>query len=151
MTCRACRERFVLPAAEASGRKEPPVTYRLDGQMARVMDQDLLPVLLTLRALMPPDEVRDLYFAWPGLEFENGNDRMDVDLLTSDGENVVATEVKSNAAGLGREQLDDLLTFCEAVGAKPCIAALEGTFDAELADLVQQAGGRTLHRTELLA
>jgi hypothetical protein len=76
----------VLRVAEVSGRREPAVSYRLDGLMARVMDQDLLPVLLTLRALMPPDEGRDLYYAWPGLEFEREDEIVEVDLLTSDGE-----------------------------------------------------------------
>jgi hypothetical protein len=69
VTCRACREQYVLPIAEPNGRREQAVAYRLDGLMARVMDQGLLPVTLTLRALGPPDEVRDLFFGRPGLEF----------------------------------------------------------------------------------
>jgi hypothetical protein len=150
VACRACREQYVLPVAAGGGRREPAVSYRLDGLMARVMDQGLLPVILTLRRLMPPDEARDLYFAWPGLEFERGEEVMEVDLLTSDGENVVAAEVKSDAAGLDREQLDRLLELCDAVGAKPCIAALEGTFNAELAELTQRGGGRVLHGSGLL-
>jgi Archaeal holliday junction resolvase (hjc) len=140
----------VLRVAEVSGRREPAVSYRLDGLMARVMDQDLLPVLLTLRALMPPDEGRDLYYAWPGLEFEREDEIVEVDLLTSDGENVVAAEVKSRATGLDRQQLDRLLTFCEAMGAKPCIAAPEDTFDTQLAQVTQHAGGRVLHGPDLL-
>jgi hypothetical protein len=151
LRCRACREDYLLPVADESGRREPAVTHRLDGLMARVVDQDLLPVLLALRALLPPDATRDLFFAWPGVEFEGNGSVLEVDVLTSDGENVLATEVKGNAAALEREQLDDLLAFCEAVGASPCIAALDGTFAPEFVELVAQAGGRTLDSSDLLS
>jgi Holliday junction resolvase len=80
-----------------------------------------------------------------------GDDVTEVDLLTSDGQNVIAAEVKTNAAGLDREQLDGLLELCDAVCARPCIAALEGTFEAEVRELVQDLGGRVLHRSDVLA
>lgn len=71
--CRACGENVMLPVVDQSGAKEPDSFYRLDGLMARIMDQDILPVLLTLRATRPPAGSTELFFAWPGVEVSKGD------------------------------------------------------------------------------
>ncbi len=150
--CRACGHRFVLPVVDESGEREPEHLYRLDGLMARVMDQDVLPVLLTLRAVRPAPEQPALFFAWPGVELQHGEGpKVDVDLLVSDGNTVWCYEVKNNATGLARTQVTRLLAIAAAAGARPGIAALEGEFDQDLAGLVTQAGGRVISRDGLLA
>lgn len=148
--CRACREMFVLPVVDESGSKEPELFYRLDGLMARAMDQDVLPVLLTLRALRPPHQSPDLFFAWPGIEFADDQGRVDVDLLVSNGTAVSCFEVKNNASGLKEPQLRKLLRVAERLGARPGIAAVEGTFAPELSEQVLEAGGRLLTTDDLL-
>lgn len=150
LRCRACGESFVRPVADASGQREPEMLYRLDGLMARAMDQDVLPVLLTLRALRPPDSAA-LFFAWPGVELAaDGADPVDVDLVVSDGTTVWCYEVKNNANGLRQKQLRRLLALAARIGARPGIAAAEGTFDAALVEQVRTANGRVLTAAELL-
>jgi hypothetical protein len=56
ISCFACRREFVLPTSRSA--QELPLRYQLDGLMARVMDQDVIPVLLTCercddRAVIP--------------------------------------------------------------------------------------------------
>jgi hypothetical protein len=75
---------------------------------------------------------------------------VDVDLLVSDGSRVWCYEVKHAAGGLGRPQLNNLLEVSSRLGAAPGIAAVEGTFDAELVAAVEAADGRVLHAGELL-
>lgn len=151
ITCRACREQYVLPALDSSGRREPATTYQLDGLTARVMDQDLVPVLLALRALRNQVGASDRFFAWPGVELKNGSETSEVDLLVSTGKEVWLGEVKSNCANLQQGQLNRLLALAAELRAKPLIAGLDGEFSASLADAVGQAGGRVLDRSKLFA
>jgi hypothetical protein len=148
--CRACRESYVLPVVDSSGRREPATTYRLDGLMARAMDQDLLPVLLTLRAMRPPPGASELFFAWPGLEFRQGEAVVETDLLTSDGDRVWIGEVKNNAASLADQQVDRLLELAHGTRARPVIAGLEGQFPEALVTKVRESGGQILVGPDLL-
>lgn len=149
VTCHACRTRFTLPVATTSGRCEPPLEFRLDGLTARAMDQDLLPVLLAMRALRTRFE-GSWFSAWPGVEFACDGRRVDVDLLAH-GPWVVCLEAKANAASLERSQLDALMGLCDRLGARPGIAALEGTFDTTLAHAVTERQGVVLQRADLLS
>jgi hypothetical protein len=143
--CRACNQVFILPVVDESGQRGPELRYRLDGLMARAMDQDVLPVLLTMRALRPPPEQSSLFFAWPGVELaRDGAPPVDVDLLVSDGRTVWCFEVKNNATGLKRSQLRRLIRVAADIGARPGIAAVEGVFAGELVAEVEQATGRVL-------
>jgi hypothetical protein len=149
--CRACGELFAMPVADASGRNEPALLYRLDGLMARAMDQDLLPVVLALRALRPAPDQPNLFFAWPGvLLAHEGRKPVDVDLLISDGRAVWCYEIKNNANGLHQRQLGQLTRLAADIGARPGIAALEGSFAPELTAQVTNSAGRVLERNELL-
>ncbi|MHB8696187.1 MAG: hypothetical protein ACYDHH_33665, partial [Solirubrobacteraceae bacterium] len=150
--CRACGERFVLPVVDESGQHEPQLRYRLDGLMARAVDQDVLPVLLTLRAARPPVDHPDLFFAWPGVEVtKDGAAPVDIDLLISNGNIVWAFEVKQNATGLKAPQLRRLMEAAAALGARPGIAAAEGEFAPELVERVLEASGQVLRADQLLA
>lgn len=149
ISCPACRNHFTVPITEPSGRREPPLAYRLDGLMARAMDQDLVPVLLALRVLRHRAAGR-LFFAWPGVEFSRGGEAVDVDLLCFNQSFVVCCEVKASAPGLSSEQLGSLLQLTEALGARPGLAALRGSFETSLAEAIQSRGGPVYQRGELL-
>jgi hypothetical protein len=149
--CRACRHVFVLPVVDDSGTRAPELMYRLDGLMARAMDQDVLPVLLTLRALRPEGGPTELFFAWPGVEFTRDESKVDIDLLVSNGQTVWCIEAKNNATGLGEPQLRKVMGVAERLGALPGIAAVDGRFDPALADKVKTAGGRVLTGEDLLS
>jgi hypothetical protein len=144
--CRACGQTFVFPVVDASGHNEPELTYRLDGLIARVMDQDILPVLLTVRALRPAPDQSELYFAWPGVEVKKPDDtKFDIDVLVSHGTTRVwCVETKKSASSLKTRQLSRLLRVAEELEALPGIAALEGDFPAEPAQRVREAGGVVL-------
>ena len=148
--CRACREVFVLPVVDESGGREPELMYRLDGLMARAMDQDVLPVLLTLRALRPLATPSGLFFAWPGVEFTRDMSKVDIDLLVSNGDAVWCFEAKNNAKGLGEAQLRKVMGVAQRLGAQPGIAAVEGEFEPSLVTKVEAAGGRVLTGKDLL-
>jgi hypothetical protein len=148
--CRACRQAFVLPVVDESGRREPELMYRLDGLMARAMDQDVLPVLLALRALRPERGLTELFFAWPGVKFTREGTTVDIDLLVSNGETAWCVEAKNNATGLGEAQLHKVMDVAKRLGALPGIAAVEGSFDPALAEKVESAGGRVLTGENLL-
>ena len=146
--CRACGESFLLPVT--SGAAEPEVSYQLDGLMARAMDQDVLPALLTLRAVKPPPNHAGLFFAWPGVEVADAGKPTDIDLLVSDGSTVHCFEVKQTGSSLEDAQLRGLLEVAQRLKARPGIAALDGEFDAALAEKVRGAGGRVLTGTDLV-
>jgi predicted transcriptional regulator len=147
--CRACRATFVLPVTEANGSREPALTYRLDGLMARAMDQDVLPVLLALRALKRLFSDR-LVFSWPGVEFTRSGAGVDVDVLLYNQDAVYCCEVKLNAESLHRAQLDKQLALCDALGGRPALAALNGEFATDLQAEVLHRSGLVLTRTQLL-
>jgi hypothetical protein len=116
---------------------------------ARSMDQDLLPVLLAVRALRRAF-TGYLFHAWPGIELTCGRDAVDVDLLAH-GAWVACCEVKATASGLKEPQLADLICLCEHVGARPCIAALEGSFPEAVAQEIRRRDGLVFERSDLLA
>ena len=92
--CHACQGRFLLGVA--AGPDEPRLTYQLDPLMARAMDQDLLPVLLTLRHLYSPAGGATGAF-WPGLDIIPMGERakkQDCDVLLAQEGNVTVCECK---------------------------------------------------------
>ena len=138
--------------------KEPDHYYRLDGLMARIMDQDILPVLLAVRALRPPTDTGELYFAWPGVEVSKGDrPRFDIDLVVSHGTNADGTsnvwcvECKKTATSLGEKQLSRLLEVAAELESRPGIAAVQGEFPEEFARAVLEAGGHVLTAERLFA
>jgi hypothetical protein len=150
--CRACGARAPLPVTDNSDRREPEFFYRLDGLMARVMDQDVLPVLLTPRALRPPPERGELFFVWAGVEVTKGQrPKVDIDVLISNAAGKVwCFEVKKSGRRLTASQLNKLLEAASELDASPAIAALEGEFPEELTRRVLQAGGDVLTSERLL-
>lgn len=72
--CRACGSEVFVPVVGPTGVPEAEMHYRLDGLAARVMDQDVLPVLLAL----PAFRVQGLFFCWPGVHFKRDDKVMDV-------------------------------------------------------------------------
>jgi len=151
--CQACEAQFALPVVDPGTTKEPDMIYRLDGLMARALSQDILPVLLTLRAFAKSRPALGSFAAWPGLVFapRDGSRAVEVDLLVSFGASVFCCEVKKTARTLKEVQLLDLLGICERLDARPAIAALNGTFSGKLAAVVNRRGGRVLDGGALLA
>lgn len=150
MTCRACRDPFLLPVLDPSGERETPPVYRLDGLMAWVMDQDLLPVMLCLRALLERAPVpRGI---WPGVEFKYpaGQD-CEQDLVLSNGSTVWIAECKSRAEKLSTKEALALVEFCKEFEAVPVIAAPKGSFSARAREVVEDARGLCLGADALLA
>jgi hypothetical protein len=103
------------------------------------MEQDVLPVLLALRALRPPVQAPPLPAAWPCLLF-HGPRGGEVGLLVSDGSSVCICECKLSAAGLTDGQLGRLLDMAASLSARPAVAALTGSFAAAQAERLRQAG-----------
>ena len=123
--------------------------YRLDGLVARAMDQDVVPVLLAIRVFT---RTFGSPFCWPGVVFEGPHQKaFDVDVLAYNGSVLHACECKRTAGGLTDGQLADLLAFCERMGARPAIAALEGTFAPAQRARIEERGGAVLERDQLLA
>jgi|GEM_PF-2259783 len=156
--CRACAQESVLPVVDESGKKEPDFFYRLDGLMARIMDQDILPVLLTIRALRPPAQTGQLLFAWPGVEVrKDARSKFDIDLVVSHGTNVDGIsnawciEVKKTAESLHEKQLARLLEVAAELEARPGIAAMHGEFPETLSRRVIEAGGAVLTAQQLFS
>jgi DNA-binding MarR family transcriptional regulator len=148
LRCQACHAEFLLPVLDEGQQHERPSVYRLDGLMGRAMDQDLLPVLLALRALLknsgPPRAV------WPGLEFTGGENPSEQDLLISNGQEVWVAECKLSAEGLPDGQLHGLLQFAELHEATPVVAALTGSFSETQRTKVLGREGLVLERGDLL-
>jgi hypothetical protein len=132
--------------------QEPPTHFQLDGLMARVMDQDVLPVLLALRALRRTfGSGEQPSYAWPGVEFDISGRKTDVDLLFYAGGPVICCECKRNAATLTDDQLDGIIGLCERLRCRPALAAAENEFADTQCERVLAADGVVLHATELLA
>ena len=147
--CQACRLELVVPVLK--GKKEHPLAYFLDGLAARLMEQDLLSVILALRrARMDAGEAHS-FVAWPGLLLDNGAEKTDADLLVSNGERVTIFECKARAPTLDLPQTKKLLRLCKAMEARPAIAALEGEFAEPVAGTVIEAGGLIYRGEDLLA
>lgn len=149
--CPACRLTYVLPVLAGAG-QEPPIQYRLDGLMARIMDQDTLPVLLALRAFRRLLGASGLFFAWPGIAFTlSGHpDSVDADLVVSTQGAVFCCEVKTTATSLDDGQLEGVLELAERLKARPALAALTGQFLKTHRAAVIERGGRILERVDLL-
>jgi hypothetical protein len=147
--CQACREELVAPVL--SGKREHPTAYFLDGLAARLMEEDLLPVVLALRRAHLDGGSRESFVAWPGLLFSNSEGTVDGDLLVSDGSTASVFECKMNASRLELDQTKRLIDLCKDLRAKPGISGLHGEFDDELRELVLGAGGVVYQTDELLA
>lgn len=151
--CRACTERYLMPVVDASGTREPEAYYKLDGLMARAMDQDVLPILLTLRAARPPRDQTQLFWAWPGVEIDmrDGQPAIEVDLVVSTGQNVWFYEAKQTAHNLSAAQIRRLIELATALGARPGLAAVQGEFVPELVEEVLNAGGMVVTEDRLFS
>jgi hypothetical protein len=120
--------------------------------MARVMDQDVLPVLLALRRLRRTfGTAEQPSYAWPGVEFDVSGNRTDADLLFYAGGPVICCECKRNVATLTDAQLDGIFELCERLQARPALAALENEFADAQRQRVLAAQGVVFHAAELLA
>lgn len=148
VSCPACGHQFVMPI-RPQGPSEIQLSYRLDGLMARAMDQDLLPVLLALKALRPQVEERP-WSAWPGLIFKKESAETDADLLIA-ADPILLVECKSHAEGLTKAQLDKVLELSDDLGVQPGLAALEGQFTAAQRERVERKNGRVLVGSDLTA
>jgi hypothetical protein len=146
--CHACQERFLL--AVAAGPSEPRLAYQLDPLMARAMDQDLTPVLLTLRYLYSPEGAVGGAF-WPGVELtdEAGN-KQDCDILLAQERQATVCECKKSAAGLTLAQAEQTIALAERLDANTVFSGLEDTFSDEIQQLAQTKGVRLVAREQLL-
>jgi hypothetical protein len=148
ISCHACRQSFVL--AVSSGPDEPRLAYQLDPLMARAMDQDLLPVLLTLRHLCSPEGGASGAF-WPGLEIVRGGDlKQDCDILLAQDGRVIVCECKRTASTLSIEQARATLALASELDAATVFAALDGQFLQEVKDLAPEPALRLLTRAQLV-
>jgi hypothetical protein len=151
LTCRACRQEFVLPAIE-SGR-EAPIAYRLDGLMARVMDQDVLPVLLTLRHLLTRSAHPAQALWWPGLDLfeDHRSDAIaEIDLLLATDGKLYAVECKLEAAGLTATEAQAHLELADRIGSRATFGALRGEWRSDVAELVAESDALLLGPKTLL-
>lgn len=151
LRCEACRARFHAPITDAGGDQEPKLAYRLDGLMARVLDQDVLPVILSYRRARAVLRSGVDVSTWPGVEFSSAEGAVDIDLLAYNGQHVYCVEAKSNASSLGNNQFQALLSFCDSVSARPGLAASHGAFDPAQRAAVEERGGLVWEPTELFA
>jgi hypothetical protein len=139
VTCDACRQEFPLPAIEGAG--EAPLAYRLDGLVARAMDQDLVPVLLTLRHLLARYGTGPNVVWWPGLDlYEHDSKQADheIDLLIADRGELDACEIKKDANAVTREEAIALADLAERLVARPIIAAPNGHWRDEVTELSRE-------------
>lgn len=151
VTCRACGSERHLPASDPGGTREADMHYRLDGLVARCMDQDLLPVLLALRSLQRLEPHIEVKQVWPGILFRRGPDEQDVDLLISTGSQVTVFECKARAETLRVGGARSLVQIARELDAVPAVAALHGEFATPVRSAVTSAGGVVLQRRHLLA
>jgi len=147
--CRGCGLDYLLPVI--AGRDEALTAYRVDGLMARVLDQHILPVILAIRALRDPSSYLRPQHIWPGVLLESSSgEQFEVDVLASDGVTVIAAECKLDGRNLRPRQLRKLLDFASRTGAKPAIAALVGEFSPQIRRMVEKRDGIVLCRDDLL-
>ncbi len=148
LVCHACQKRFLLSVA--AGPDEPRLSYQLDPLMARAMDQDLLPVLLTLRHLYSPDGAASGAF-WPGLELtRDDGKKQDCDVLLAQDGKVTVCECKLSAASLSVAQANATIALAEELGANTVFAAVEGDFNRDIVELTQLPTIRLLTRRDLV-
>ena len=118
--------------------------------MARGMDQDLLPVLLTLGYMHRSDDRAPILQAWPGLLFNDATGEDEVDLLVSTGPHVTIFECKATAENLHRQEAEDHVRLARRLGAIPAVAAPAGTFLDDVRAVLTQAGGFYLEHCDLI-
>lgn len=147
--CHACQTEFLLGVR--LGDDEPRLAYQLDPLMARAMDQNLLPVLLTLRHLYSPAVAATGAF-WPGLEIINADgSTQDCDILLAQEGNKIVCECKQNAAWLSLKQAEQTIDLAGFFDATTYFAALEGEFAEDIQTLARERGRIVLlTRSELL-
>jgi hypothetical protein len=142
VTCHACQTTFLLHVA--TGGSEPSLAYQLDPLMARAMDQNLLPVLLTLGYLYSPAVAGAVAF-WPGIEIvDAGGGMQDCDIVLAQEESVIVCECKQTAEGLTLDQAERTLALAELFGAVTYFSALEGDFNDEIKELAAERGRTVL-------
>jgi hypothetical protein len=138
ITCRACRQELPLPAIEKG--QEAATAYRLDGLVARAMDQDVVPVLLTLRYLLQRPDASWYAHWWPGLDlYENESTDADyeIDLLLADRERLLVCEVKKDAGGVTRDAAVRHFELAKRVGGEPVLSAPTGAWRSEVISLFE--------------
>jgi hypothetical protein len=156
VTCQACRLQFLLPVKRAGerGSEEPPLSYQLDPLMARAMDQDLLPVLLTLRYLSTPQGSSTTGAFWPGLVlFEPGRreeTERDCDVLVAQSGRVTICECKKTAHNLTPRQTAQVLEVAKRLDAAAVFSAVEGEFSAEVIALGTDQNVRFVTKEQLV-
>lgn len=149
--CAACRRSFLLPPFEEDERTSRRVYFRLDGLTARAMDQDLLPVLLTLRKLWSENALGQYEAFWPGLNVQgDAFGTSEIDILVGQGTTVLAYECKKHGGSLDVSQARKLIDIADRLDAQVGFAALEGDYSNEVASLANEHGARLLNRGDLL-
>jgi hypothetical protein len=149
LRCQACRADFALPVIDGDG-SEPATSYRLDGLMARCMDQDLLGVLLTLRWLSHERTGAPLQHSWPGLLFRRGDEEQEVDLLAANSQKVFMVEHKRTASALNVDEAHKLIQLARQFKAVPVLAALTGSVEPEIRELCEEASGLIAEHKDLV-
>jgi hypothetical protein len=149
VTCPACRSPFLYPATSPGGHHEARLYYRLDGLMARVMDQDLLPVLLSLRKLAPPSETLSVCY-WPGIEIRGDNLSRECDLLVAASGLVTTLEAKRRAEALKIADAEATVALAQRLGARCVFAALEGEYATDVVEYAESNGAQLLRAGDLL-
>lgn len=148
--CSACRTPFLLPVSDGRG-QEPQLCYRLDGLMGRVMDQDLLPVLLSLRLLFTPTESPLSAAYWPGLEISADGYAREVDLLLAVDGVLTAVECKRQASNVSTSDVERLVEVATRLSANPILATLEGALSDEVQAMAAERALRLLGSSDLIA
>jgi hypothetical protein len=139
LRCRACQNRFPLPATE--GPVEAQTAYRLDGLMARIMDQDLVPVLLTVRHLLQRSQATLDAVYFPGLDLFEPQTRdpfAEVDILLADGGRLQIAECKSRAEAVTAALAAEHIALAARLGGVPVLAASDGEFPADIYELQEK-------------
>ncbi|HEX3425156.1 MAG TPA: hypothetical protein VHT30_03430 [Acidimicrobiales bacterium] len=149
--CHACQQGFLVRVA--TGPDEPRLAYQLDPLMARALDQDLMPVFLTLRHLYSAEGPGAAAF-WPGIEISEiervEETKQDCDILLAQGGNVTVCECKLSAPGLSVAQAQATLSLAGRLGARTIFAALEGTFSEDVRSLGEPPDLQLLTRSQLV-
>jgi hypothetical protein len=143
LICRACRQEFALPTAE--GTREARTGYRLDGLVARALDQDLLGALLVLRLLLERSAQAKSVAWWPGLElFELSSTSAvaEIDLLFAADGVLTVCEVKADAAGMDATAVTRFVELADRIGARRILAAPAGQWEQALPSSAQSATSR---------
>jgi hypothetical protein len=152
IACNACRHRFLLPPLNESRTSELRVSYRLDGLMARGMDQDVLPPLLALRWALRFVASPPLGAFWPGLELVHaGTVVAEVDVVVSDRSRLLFIEAKHNAGSVDLRQLHRLVDVAQIASAAVVVAAATGNYADTVAEFAERNAVQLVEQAELAA